>query len=48
MDNITIFDTCVLEKRILIHNNLNYLKNVVTHITHSTGIASNIGIHVYF
>jgi len=46
MDNLTIFDTCVHEKRILTHN-LNYLQNVVTHSTHSSSSVSNTGIHIY-
>ena len=32
MDNFTLFDTFVHEKRLLSHN-FNYLKRIVTHVT---------------
>ena len=33
MDNLTLIDTFVHEKRVFSSHNLNYLKDVVTHVT---------------
>ena len=45
MDNVTIFDTVGHEKRGFCYN-LNYLKHVVTQVTHAN-IITNIGIQIF-
>jgi len=48
MGNLTIFHTCVHDKRV-IHHNLNYWKNVlhVLNIVYSANSITIIGIQIY-